>query len=121
MTVCYNKKIVRNINFLVTGFKDLEKIYKGLENKDELIFRDKILSKKLDVLITKTNTLCKIQTANIFKKIENGNLNVVTTEPTLIIYVDLAKAGNVIHDEMYKYMLTKICKVLKEREQNEKR
>lgn len=121
MTVCYNKKKVRNINFLVTGFKDLEKIYKGLENKDELIFRDKILSKNLDMLIAKTNTICKIQTANIFKKNENGDSNAITTEPTLIIYVDLAKTGNIMRDEMYKYMLTKICKVLKEREQNEKR
>ena len=121
MIVCYNKKRFININFLVTVLQNLGKVYKGLNNSSEITFRDKILSQELDILTTKTNTVYKIKTANIFKQEINSDINTVSTEESLIIYVDLSKVNNVIHDEMYKYMLTQICKILKEEKKNEKK
>lgn len=95
MKICYNIKTYKIVEFVVAGASVILKD----KSKDNINFKDKMLSQDLDKVLTKTNTIVKIKTNN------------TPRENTVIVYVDLNKikdSDNVIYDDMYRYMLTKL-------------
>lgn len=117
MVFVYKAQRVRKVNFIVTGLKNLSKAYKGLDDRNEITFRDSMLSQELDSLTTKTNIVTKIKTAKINNMVVKET-TFLTKEDILIIYVDLDKVQNSIYDNMYKYMLKQICDILKKEKSN---
>lgn len=116
MKISYNVKKKRNVTFIVKGLEDLNRVYKEFDIKDlnyntEITFEDELLSQDLDKILCKTNTVTSIRNGYRCTKTQDSEY----TTNIVYVHVDLSKLQNVMHDEMYKYMLTKICGIIKQK------
>ena len=116
MKISYNVKKKRNVTFIVKGLEDLNRVYKEFDIKDlnyntEITFEDELLSQDLDKILCKTNTIASVRNGYRHTKTQDSEY----TTNIVYVHVDLTKLQNVMHDEMYKYMLTKICGIIKQK------